>query len=73
MYRQNKKFVVLLYSPLILGGDFIDFITNLFFISFIINAFIVFYSAYVIVDIIFFKKICKSRFNISHEQIKGGF
>lgn len=40
-----------------LGGDYIDYLVKLFFISFIINILVVFYSFYVYFDSILFKDL----------------
>lgn len=66
MYRQINFFVVLFMQIHFYykGGDIINFLVNLFFISFIINSFIVFYSIYIITDKIFFKNSHMSKFNI---------
>lgn len=65
MYRQIKKFVVLYQKHQNLKVVIsITFLVNLFFISFIINSFIVFYSIYVVTDALFFKNSHKSKFNV---------
>ncbi len=45
-------------------GELINFLTNLFFVVFIINTFIVFYSLYSITDLVFFKNSHNKKFNI---------
>lgn len=50
----------ILYYPLTKGGDLINHLVNLFFLTLIINLFIILYSAYLILDSFLIKDFHKS-------------